>query len=621
MARQAEIKVEILADPKNFEQGMDRTARATEGIQQKLGTFAKAAVAALAVMAVNAVKDFVNDSVRAFSDLEQATGAVDSVFGDQGARIDSWAKAAAKNLGLAESAAKQASVVLGSMLQNYGFSVEESATKTMELIEIGADLSAMFGGTVEDAVNAIGAALRGETESIEKYGVSMNATKVQSEALAMGLAATTAELTPQHKAMAALKILTDQTAKAQGQFAREEDTVAGAAARAAAAIENNKARIGEIMVPVKELTTDLGLLAAKALGMTALAFQNITGDISNTQYAMEAFQVHTGETADTLQAAVTINKEYGISFEDLFASMKFSEDGLHSLTTENESFLLSIGYTQEEVDTLSRLIDRELVTAQNNARDAARHHKGAQDDLADATEGATEETEEQITALQNYQDVVRAQYDPLFALVQAENDLSDATEAVRLAEEEHTKDSPEYQKALRDQAIAFMDVREAQLAVAEQSGLTRSEFETNLVNMGIFTQEQIDLILADFDRVNAFKFSAKTVTVNVRGTAVEMGFGLPRAAAGGPQEKGQPVIVGEQGEEVFIPYTNGTIIPNNKISRGGTPLSTSGATTVINLTIHAGVGTDPNALGRVLVEALQRYERANGSIPITVRQS
>jgi phage-related minor tail protein len=35
-----------------------------------------------------------------------------------------------------------------------------------------------------------------------------------------------------------------------------------------------------------------------------------------------------------------------------------------------------------------------------------------------------------------------------------------------------------------------------------------------------------------------------------------------------------------------------------------------------NITVNAGMGADPNAISRAVVEALQRYQRANGAIPV-----
>ena len=45
------------------------------------------------------------------------------------------------------------------------------------------------------------------------------------------------------------------------------------------------------------------------------------------------------------------------------------------------------------------------------------------------------------------------------------------------------------------------------------------------------------------------------------------------------------------------------------------PRGRSAGTMVNNITINAGMGSDPNAISRALVEALQRYERTIGTDP------
>jgi len=44
---------------------------------------------------------------------------------------------------------------------------------------------------------------------------------------------------------------------------------------------------------------------------------------------------------------------------------------------------------------------------------------------------------------------------------------------------------------------------------------------------------------------------------------------LPGKAAGGPVQGGSGYIIGENGPEIFVPWTSGTVIPNHKIGRGG----------------------------------------------------
>ena len=90
--------------------------------------------------------------------------------------------------------------------------------------------------------------------------------------------------------------------------------------------------------------------------------------------------------------------------------------------------------------------------------------------------------------------------------------------------------------------------------------------------------------LDNFVDTGKFKFSdfANSVImdllkIQLRATATQLfnsvlgtfGFSLPGRAAGGPVTAGQPYIVGEQGPEVFLPTSSGTIIPNNRLSSNG----------------------------------------------------
>ena len=49
----------------------------------------------------------------------------------------------------------------------------------------------------------------------------------------------------------------------------------------------------------------------------------------------------------------------------------------------------------------------------------------------------------------------------------------------------------------------------------------------------------------------------------VQGTNVESDTGGNTRAKGGPVKKAKPYLVGEQGPEMFVPYTSGYIVPNN----------------------------------------------------------
>jgi phage-related minor tail protein len=45
-------------------------------------------------------------------------------------------------------------------------------------------------------------------------------------------------------------------------------------------------------------------------------------------------------------------------------------------------------------------------------------------------------------------------------------------------------------------------------------------------------------------------------------------------ASGGPATAGKPYVVGEQGPELFVPKSSGTVVPNDKLGGGGTASNT-----------------------------------------------
>jgi hypothetical protein len=188
-------------------------------------------------------------SVRAASDLEQAVGAVDSVFGKSSKTIEAWGKTAAEAAGLSKREVNEMAAVTGAQLQGMGFEAEEAAKQAVILQKRAADLAATFGGPTADAMQAISSLMRGERDPIERYGVSIKAVDISARIAAKGLDTSTAAAKKQAEAIAGMELLMEQTAKTQGQFAREADGLAGSQARLRANLENTGAVIGRVLLP------------------------------------------------------------------------------------------------------------------------------------------------------------------------------------------------------------------------------------------------------------------------------------------------------------------------------------------------------------------------------------
>jgi len=255
--------------------------------QSSLGSFGKiAGAAALAVGA--AVVGIGIKAVKSASQLEQSMGGLGAVFKDNTGQMEKWATQAAGSVGLAKSEYAGLATVIGAQLKNMGVSTDQLAGQTNDLVVLGADLAAQFGGSTSDAVGALSSLLRGERDPIERYGVSLKQVDIDAKLAAMGMSGLTGEAGKQANTLATLELLYAQTADAQGAFARESTTLAGAQQRLRAGTENLFATFGTALLPaVTAVTAVLGTLVNTIQGSDA--FAAFTGTITGASNAFADF--------------------------------------------------------------------------------------------------------------------------------------------------------------------------------------------------------------------------------------------------------------------------------------------------------------------------------------------
>jgi hypothetical protein len=267
MAEVASAFVSIMPSAKGFGSKLDSQVggdldKSGKKMGSRLGSAMKGGALAVLGGAVLAGA-FLKDAVGLAGDLEQSVGAIDTVFGKSSGKMHKWAKGAAQDVGLTRNEFNELGTLIGSQLKNGGTAMDQLAPKTKDLITAGADLSSMFGGTTKEAVEALSSALKGERDPIERYGVSLNEAKIQAEAAKLGFEKVGGAFTDQAKQAATLSLITKQTADAQGNFAKESDTLAGKQQRLSAQFGNFKTTIGTALLPV--MTKVFGFLNDTAL--------------------------------------------------------------------------------------------------------------------------------------------------------------------------------------------------------------------------------------------------------------------------------------------------------------------------------------------------------------------
>lgn len=272
MARTAILAIRIISDARNAAQGFDQAATGVDKFKSGLSAANGVAMGIVASMAAVGAA-----AVKTASEAQQAAGAVESVFGAAASTVKSFAAEAANTVGLAAQDYNQLAAVLGAQLKNLGVAQGEMAGQTDELIRLGADLAATFGGTTADAVAALSSLFRGETDPIERYGVSIKQADISARLAAQGMSGLTGAARTQAETQARLAILTEQTAAAQGQFGREANTAAGQQERMNAQFKDAKAAIGEGLLPVLSDVAEKLASVAEWISQNQTAFKTIIG--------------------------------------------------------------------------------------------------------------------------------------------------------------------------------------------------------------------------------------------------------------------------------------------------------------------------------------------------------
>jgi len=260
MAGSRTLKLSILADVdklnkslKTGEQDVSTFTGKLQGFSDKITTAFKVATAA----AVAFAGKIAIDSIKAASDLGETISKVGVLFGDSAKEIEKFADGAAQSLGQTKQEALDAAANFAIFGKSAGLSGKDLTAFSTEFVKLAADLSSFNNVPQEEAINAIGSALRGEAEPLRKFGVLLDDATLKNAALELGLISTTKNaLTPQQKVLAAQKVIFEQTTAAQGDFARTSGGLANQTKILSAELENTKLVIGEALLPiVLELVT------------------------------------------------------------------------------------------------------------------------------------------------------------------------------------------------------------------------------------------------------------------------------------------------------------------------------------------------------------------------------
>ncbi len=325
------INIPIISslDSKGFDKAIAEF-KSLEGASAKTAfALKKAFVPAVAVLGGLAAT--AGPTVSAASDLNETMSKTSVIFGDADEALFSFADTAATSLGQTKQQALDAASTFGTFGKAAGLSGQELAGFSTDFTKLASDLSSFNNSTPQEAIDALGAALRGESEPLRRFGVLLSADAIAAEALRMGLVTTTVnsedlavatakvniafekhnqtldkygegsleaqqsalalsqaearlnsevegtndKLTAQQKTLATQSLIMNATKDAQGDFARTSDGLANSQRVLTAQMKDLQANMGQILLPVVETAVSFfsdftGVLAGNQTVMVAV---------------------------------------------------------------------------------------------------------------------------------------------------------------------------------------------------------------------------------------------------------------------------------------------------------------------------------------------------------------
>jgi hypothetical protein len=358
------LKLALLADTKDFIKGLDKADNETRSFSDKLGTALKTGALAFAALGAAAGAMAIKigkDAIGAASDFAEEISKAKVIFGDASKDIEAFAETAADSLGQSKKQAVSAASTFATLGKAAGLTGKDLSKFSIGFVKLASDLASFNNTSPEEAIQAIGAALRGEAEPIRKYGILLNDATLKNEALALGLIKSTKEaLSPANKVLAAQAAIYKQTSDAQGDFAKTSDGLANSQRILAANIEDVKTTLGESLLPIALKFSDF--LKNDFVPAIRGLVDGLTGQ--NRKAAVPAFLTF----GEVIEDSETAGYDLGAALRDLGDGLGSLAGQFDTTTGDDSGFVRFINLLTGMVEGLDKLFER-LDNAQQKFRD------------------------------------------------------------------------------------------------------------------------------------------------------------------------------------------------------------------------------------------------------------
>lgn len=609
-----------------------------------------------AAAAIGTITQVIAPAIKAASDFEEATSKVNVIFGRASKSVKDFANTAARELGQSKQSVLDAAGAFGTFGKAAGLAGEDLSTFTTDFVTLSTDLASFNNTTPEEAVQAIGAALRGEAEPLRRFGVLLNDATLKAEAMKLGIYDGSGALTAQQKILAAQAAIYKQTGDAQGDFARTADNLANKQRTLSALFKDFQIQLGQQLLPA---TTDF----ANGLVKIAGAFDDIPTPAKNAINNVGKFKDIIDSAINPISAFINglqligsgffdAKKETGAYNQEMGRSNQAQMRMADAAGEFNKKFQETppaISGAKKEVESFATALKDKLSESVDTAKEKLAEAQGEFDGFAtkvsDAIKGALDfgkaledgdygftgfltNLRNQVKGVEEYSDNVQKALDlglskdalgyvldagnvagAEIALELVKGGVTAITEtndlilaAQTAADKVGIQAANRWYKAGVDQATFIVNGLEAELKkltpklMAEMDRIAASLKRT--VNIDVAVTERVNQIVTTV--TNAVP-KAPTVSIPSGLTPRQTPGGIRMMADGGIVTGPTLAIIGEAGPEAVIPLSQ-----MGNMGGGG-----------VTINVNGGLSTSAE-IGQSVVNALRAYSRTAGPLQLNV---
>ena len=587
-----------------------------------------------AAAAIGTITQVIAPAIKAASDFEEATSKVNVIFGRASKSVKDFANTAARELGQSKQSVLDAAGAFGTFGKAAGLAGEDLSTFTTDFVTLSTDLASFNNTTPEEAVQAIGAALRGEAEPLRRFGVLLNDATLKAEAMKLGIYDGSGALTAQQKILAAQAAIYKQTGDAQGDFARTADNLANKQRTLSALFKDFQIQLGQKLLPaatdfanglvkINDAFSNMPTPAQKAIDKLNL-FAKVASNINPLIALTNAIQALGSGMFDAEKETGAYNQEMGRSNQ---AQMRMA-DAAGEFNKKFKETKTDVGGAKKEVESFAEALKEKLSEAVDTAKDKLADAQGEFNDFAtkvsDAVKGALDfnaALEAGDYGFKGFLDALRGQ---VRGIVEYSTNLGKALEmglsqdalgyvmdAGNVAGAEIALELVKGGQTAIDETNALV---EAAKAAADKVGLQAANnwYKTG-VDQATFIVNGLEAeltkltpkLMAKMDEIAAkLKRSVNidvVVTERVNRIVSTISSSIPKMADGGIVTGPTLAMIGEAGPEAVIPLSQ-----MGNMGGGGVTINVAG-----------GLSTSAE-IGQSVVNALRAYSRTAGPLQLNV---